>query len=123
MTNADLEPTPLLLCWQADGVRCAMFTGDGAAAARAAAEAVGIAEDSTHWSLLPEDKLALVRPCSCSGRVYGLGQHIEPAAAPCIAARPGGSTPMPVMACHSRSPGMLLSWGLAACLQHSIHDP
>ena len=39
-----------------------MFTGDGAAAARAAAEAVGIAEDSTHWSLLPEDKLALVRP-------------------------------------------------------------
>lgn len=37
-----------------------MFTGDGPAAARAAAAAVGIAEDSTHWSLLPEDKLALV---------------------------------------------------------------
>jgi hypothetical protein len=42
-------------------VRCAMFTGDGPAAAQAAAAAVGIAEESTHWSLLPEDKLALVR--------------------------------------------------------------
>jgi cation transport ATPase len=41
-----------------------MFTGDGQAAAQAAAAAVGIAEDSTHWSLLPEDKLALVSPAA-----------------------------------------------------------
>ena len=42
-------------------MRCAMFTGDGPAAATAAAAAVGIAEENTHWSLLPEDKLAMVR--------------------------------------------------------------
>lgn len=44
---------------QASGVRCAMFTGDGAAAATAAAAAVGIPLEDTHWALLPEDKLAM----------------------------------------------------------------
>lgn len=48
-------------CVQADGVRCAIFTGDGAAAAQAAAANVGIPPEDTHWALLPEDKLAMVR--------------------------------------------------------------
>lgn len=58
---------------RARGVRCVMLTGDGAGPAAAAAAAAGIDPLDTHWSLLPEGKLAMVRrrPSSCCVSVLG----------------------------------------------------
>jgi len=44
--------------------------GDGAGPAAAAAAAVGIPLADTHWGLLPEDKLQLVRASALPPRDY-----------------------------------------------------
>lgn len=55
------EAPQAIAALRARGVRCAMLTGDGRGPAAAAAAAAGIDPEDTHWCLLPEGKLAMVR--------------------------------------------------------------
>jgi P-type E1-E2 ATPase len=58
------------------GISVTMLTGDGAGAARAVAEQVGLPEASVHSHLLPEDKMHFVGSVKTpSSSMFGLFRH------------------------------------------------
>ncbi len=92
---------------RARGVKCAMLTGDGPGPARAAAAAVGIDAADTHWSLLPEDKLQMVRAGLLLPPRRGAHACCLPSRRPRLLCCPALRVTTP--ACHRRSLGSAAS--------------
>ncbi len=66
---------------QAQGLRCAMLTGDHAGAAAAVARAVGLEAQEVHAQLLPEGKQQALRQLAAAGAVAMAGDGINDAPA------------------------------------------